>query len=361
MATEKEVIFSTFHSLVDTHVGFWRGRRVIPYSRAYADAYAAYVDTRKEAEKDQGRRMELYLAVGMLVGAAACGLGPVAGAIAAGHRSARIGVVALANAANRLGLSSRASAWMLMSKFTFGSAPKVASAAWGSHGKDILKKHMTQFTGGVVMPGAAAAAVQSPLRSGIKRDKMPIEFFLELEGLLLKAENAIMGCALEMVSSPGVSAKELQQYCDAVGKSNLFTKSPRVDMPLERMMQLANEMEMAMWAFAASSWRSTRTVPAVNRTGMGPSTRVVTDYSDYLGEDRILERIDKLAKNLKMSHYITERSVTGSPLKQLNGKASWDDHFGFWHSDDDKDLLIKWAKTYVTAKANKAMMPLELL
>jgi hypothetical protein len=359
MATPKEKIYSEFYPFVDTNVDFWRGRRVIPYSRAYADAYAAYVDTRKKAEEDRARRMDLYLAVGMLAGVAACGLGPVAAMIAAAQRPARIGVVALANAVSRLGIANRGAAWALMTKFTFGGMPQIATAVWGSQGRDILKKHLNNFSGGVATTGKAAAAVRVPLRNDIQRDKMPIEFFLELDGLLLKAKNAITGCALDMIQAPGVSVEEFRQYCDITRKSNLFTKSPKMDMTGEQMTRLANEMELALWAFAASSWKQTRTVPTVNRTGAGPSTKQVTDYSNYLEEDRVLERIDKVAKNLGMTQFVTERSKKGAAVASIKG--GWDEYFGVWHSSDDKDLLIKWAKTYVTYKANKTVMPLEFI
>lgn len=363
MATEKERIYSSFYPFVDTHVDFWRGRRVIPYSRAYADAYAAFVETRKAAEKDRARRMDLYLAVGMLAGAAICGLGPVAAAIGGASatlkRGPRIAIVSLANAASRMGIANRGAAWGLMTKFTFGGMPDIAKAVWASQGRDVFKASLNKFTGGTVTTGKAAAAVQAPIRAGIKRDKMPIEYYLELDSLLLHAKNAITGCALELIKEPGVSAKEFQQYCDTVRKSNLFVKSPRVDLSGEQMTRLANEMELALWAVAATSWKQTRIVPTANRTGTHTSHRRVTDYSDYLEEDRVLERIDTVAKNLGMKHYYTERSSKGEGLKRIAGGASWDDLFGAWHSDEDKDLLIKWAGTYVTYKANQTVMPLD--
>ena len=372
MPTEKESINGDYYWRLDSAADQWRGNKVIPYSRAYADAYSVFKKTRDDAEKDAQARAELYIAVGMIVGAAVCGLGPVAGVLAAGQRATRVGLVSIANAAGRMGIANRAAAWSVMKRFTFGGLPQLASAGWGSHGKEIVKKHMTDFASkGVPDSTQVAVSARQPIRQRDSTDQMqlPIEYFLKLDGLLLKAKNAISTCATDLVDNDAVPASELEDYWRCVMKGNLIAKAPKTPMGEVEMKKLANEMELAIWATAALSWKWKKRHQNVNRSGMNPGHYYTTHYSKYLEEDRVLERIDKVAKDAGISkynvmQYMRSRNSAGQTVMRSYSSRSlpqnWDDTFGVWHSSDDKDLFIQWANTYVIEKAKRTIMPLDL-
>ena len=83
--TKKEQIYSAhFYPFLSAAADKWMQRRIIPYSRCYSDAYAMFTETKQKATEDRQKRVELYIAVGMLAGTALCALGPVAGVLAAG-------------------------------------------------------------------------------------------------------------------------------------------------------------------------------------------------------------------------------------------------------------------------------------
>ncbi|NBB84571.1 MAG: hypothetical protein GVY28_14360 [Alphaproteobacteria bacterium] len=372
MPTEKESINAAHHWRLDDAVAYWRANKVIPYSRAYADAYAVFKQTRDDAEKDAQARAELYIAVGLIVGTAVCSLGPIAGVLAAGQRATRVGLVSLANAANRLGVANRAAAWSVMTRFTFGGAPQLAAAGWGSHGKDILKKHMSDFAlGGVPNSTERAPSATQPIRPRNSSDnsQLPIEYYLTLDGLLLKSRNALAATASEMVDNKHVPASELEEFWQGARRGNLIVKAPKKAMADADLRKLANEMELAIWATAALSWKWKEKHRNVNRSGMNPGHYYTTEYSNYLDEDRVLERIDKVAKaagveKYTIMQYKQSRDSKGQPvMRSYSSRAlpnNWDDTFGMWHSDDDKNLFIQWARTYVTEKAKATVMPLDL-
>lgn len=377
MATAKEQLNADYHWRLDDAYSNWRANKVIPYSRAYADAFKAYEKARGEAEKAAAARAELYITVGMIAGAAVCGLGPVAGVIASGQRAARIGNIAVANAAGRLGVMSRAQAWGLMKKFTFGGVPQFASAVWGSHGKELVKGKLTSFTTGGVpdVPAPAPGAKQGVRDTGVQ---LPIEYYLMLEGLILKTRNAVANTAQVMVDDAKVSEAELEEYWKQTIKGNFIKKSPQTPMPRSELVKLANEMELALWATAALGWKTAShhkyKVPRGPRKGE-TLRYTTTHYSGYLdsdpfGDDPILERVDKVAKALGMDRYHImtyqeSRNAQGKKVLRSDSvrsvKQSWDDYFGLDHERKEKDTFIQWATTYVVERARNTMLPAEFM
>lgn len=372
MATAKEQINAAYQWRLENAYSNWRANKVIPYSRAYADAFKAYEKTRGDAEKAAQARAELYIAVGMIAGAAVCGLGPVAGVIASGQRAARIGNIAVANAASRLGIMNRGQAWGLMKKFTFGGLPQFTSAVWSSHGKDLVKNSLTSFTtGGVPAVTAPAAGATQGVRDGTGT-QLPIEYYLMLEGLLLKARNAVANTAEAMVDDSAVSEGELEEYWTQAIKSNFIKKAPTTGMSQSELVKLANEMELALWATAAMGWKTFSQHTHVSRSGMvRHETR--TNYSGYLdsdptGDDPVLERIDKVSKALGNDRYYImtyqqSRNAQGQTVLRSDSvrsvKQSWDDYFGLHHSAGEKDTFLEWARTYVIERARATTIPAE--
>ncbi len=368
MATAKEQLNSHYHWRLEDAYSNWRANKVIPFSRAYADAFKAYEKTRGDAEKELQARAELYIAVAMIAGSAFLGLGPIAGIIASGKRAARIGNIAIANAVGRLGVVDRAQAWVVMKKFTFGGLPQFTSAVWDSHGKELVKNKLTTFAmdGVAQVTSPAGSATQGVRESGTQ---LPIEYYLMLEGLLLKARNAVANTAQSMVDDTNVSEAQLEEYWKQTIGGNFIKKAPKVLPSDTDLVRLANEMELALWAMAALEWRWQRTVQRRfpdDLPGRGPTwVETVTEYSAYLESDKVLERVDKLMKDLGEHRYIMtyqesrnaqgQRVLRSNSVRTLN--ESWDDHFGAWHSDGEKNTFLDWAHTYVVERANKVMVP----
>jgi hypothetical protein len=364
---KKETIYSNhFYPFLDGAASKWLGRRIVPYSRCYADAFSVFTETKKQAIEDRQKRMELYIAVGMLAGTALCGLGPVAGILSAGSRGLMWKVANLSRAMGRMGIANQVAAWKVMSTFTFKALPAVGKLWWSERGKAILKDSLSKM-GGVVQPGAGGSSI-TPVREGTSRDKLPLEYYLDLEGLILKAKNALIDNFEKMILDSAISVTEFETWCDHHRKANFIAKAPTDEFSQNDLNKIANEMELALWTQAALSWKYIGRKHNNSFTeGEGYHNAVM--YADFLEEDRILERVDKVAKALGIKGYdyalydfsqnkkgeTMLRSHTTGRVKQ-----AWDDHFGRWHSDEEKDRFCGWAYAYVQQKADLVGVPDEL-
>jgi hypothetical protein len=253
-----------------------------------------------------------------------------------------------------------------MSTFTFKVLPATGKLWWSERGKAMLQASLSKMEG-VVQPSAGGKSI-TPVRAGTSRDKLPIEYYLDLEGLILKSKNALTDNFESMIKDPGISVGEFENWCDHHRKANFIAKAPTDDFSQKELDKIANEMELALWAQDALSWKFVGK-RRNNSFTQGEGYRYAVMYADFLKEDRVLERVDKIAKDLGIKGYDYalynfSKNEKGETIlrSHTTGRInkSWDNYFGRSHSEDEMDHFCGWAYAYVQQKADMVNVPDEL-